>query len=580
MKKIFFLLLILLSFGIPHAYSKNFKILKVNIEAEIKPDGIVTIKEKRTYLFEGKFTWANYKLPKNGFDSLMNIRMQVNGQPLINSNIKESGTFQVKESSSAVEIKWYFEAEDKVMDFMIIYDLQGALVSGSEHTEFYWTYLSNKWKKETESLEVRLKLPESTENDSLFTWLKTGASNVELNKEKNGIHIVGSNINSSDQVALRLVFPTGILNREDLNITGYRLEQAKQEELAIAEKENRRKKQKEAFAQFSLPIAILIILISISTYYLIYLKYGKNHQAQDRIPQRFTSLPSDEHPALIGWLYYSRGIGASLLTATVFELARKGYFNIVELDVQKKWYERSLPHFSLEKSEKEPGADLEDFELMLYTYLVKRIEDGKNRFDQLFKNTGFKTEASSFYTKWQAQLKSAGKSRDWFDQNSITWSIKSALIQVFLLLSNVFILLGDPQMAIVPGFTTIMLLICSAAIIRRTPEGEFLYRKILAYRKTMKALGVKVMESSPERHYINAIAMGLNQKDIEKIFDQKDVAASFPWIVLLTGNNASVYNITHRLSTLAASGTTSFGGVAGGGATAGSAGGGAGGGAG
>ena len=84
-------------------------------------------------------------------------------------------------------------------------------------------------------------------------------------------------------------------------------------------------------------------------------------------------------------------------------------------------------------------------------------------------------------------------------------------------------------------------------------------------------------------HFIYATALGLSEQQINQFFEQATDGSDFliPWIVLTTSTSQSPATVASSLSTLAASGSTSFGGTSGGsGASVGTPGGGASGGAG
>jgi len=86
-----------------------------------------------------------------------------------------------------------------------------------------------------------------------------------------------------------------------------------------------------------------------------------------------------------------------------------------------------------------------------------------------------------------------------------------------------------------------------------------------------------------DRHYVYAIALSLSGSRIENLVKQSDGsdAVIFTWIVLMAGSDHTPASVAMTVSTLAASGTSTFSAASGGvGATAGTAGGGASGGAG
>jgi uncharacterized membrane protein len=131
------------------------------------------------------------------------------------------------------------------------------------------------------------------------------------------------------------------------------------------------------------------------------------------------------------------------------------------------------------------------------------------------------------------------------------------------------------------------MLASSYFIIRRTPEGEEVYRRWAAYRNGLKGANPETIRNGPsDLHFIYAMAFHLSGKTLGRIIetggqDQDRVSSIFPWILFLPGSMQTPQSMAKSVTTLAASSTTSFAGTSGGsGATTGVSGGGASGGAG
>jgi uncharacterized membrane protein len=577
MKKI--LLLFLLVFPAV-LNAKNFKIKNVDITANIQKDGTIEYQEKRTYYFEGDFTWANYVLPKKGYDSISNIQIQVNGKFFVNENSKKSGTFQINDSRKKVELKWFFDAADEHKTFAISYTLHGAIVPGNDYSEFYWTYLSDNWKKDTKDLKVSVNLPEESEPDNLFLWQKGKNEGLEIQKSRNGFSLAAENINKHQTVAVRLLFPTNILSFPEEQITSLTLQQVKDEERKQEIEQEKRRVRKEVLGKYDLPVAILLLLISAGIFYMIFSRFGIKYTIQEKIPGRLYEPPTDDHPALVGWLMNERSTSSFHLTASIFDLARKGYFQIVEQE-DKKWHEGKGAKFKVVKTGKEPSDSLKDFELMLLNFINDRIEEGKGKFDELFKDTSLKAPVNKFLIKWHKAIKEKGKEKIWFDYTSIKWSSVHAFLQILIMIVSIaFLIIGFGKLLLFATGIALIMAIMSLAIIRKTYKGEVDHKKWSAYKNGLKEASPETVNSDPELNYIYAIALGLGKKSIENIFShQNEGIPIFVWLVILNPSISPV-SAAQALSTLAATGTSSFGGAAGGGASAGSAGGGAGGGAG
>jgi uncharacterized membrane protein len=147
-----------------------------------------------------------------------------------------------------------------------------------------------------------------------------------------------------------------------------------------------------------------------------------------------------------------------------------------------------------------------------------------------------------------------------------------------------FLVYGNTGIAIIGLLITVAMMIASAAIIRRTPEGESVYKRWMAYKKGLKNADERTVRMEMlDRHFIYAVAFHLSQSKIKTLVEQSDnnFAVMFPWIVLMSGSTSSPASVASSIGALASTGAATATSVGGGsGASAGAAGGGAGGGAG
>ena len=66
------------------AQSKSYSIPEIRVSADVSEDGLIRINEERTYVFNGSYSWADYRLPLRGFSEIRNIRVSEVNQSYIN----------------------------------------------------------------------------------------------------------------------------------------------------------------------------------------------------------------------------------------------------------------------------------------------------------------------------------------------------------------------------------------------------------------------------------------------------------------------------------------------------------------
>lgn len=300
-------------------------------------------------------------------------------------------------------------------------------------------------------------------------------------------------------------------------------------------------------------------------------------------------IPGRQKPAAIGWLLMNQTVIGAHVTATLLDLARRGYFKIEENEADEEessWLssQEQKSSYSVQLLDKDPQSDssISDWEHDLFSFVTKRIKEEGNKMEDIFKFS--ETEVSKWFYAWKQKVSTYCKDQGWIDKNSYTgvfWNL--GLQSVLLLIGLVLIFLLHPVMAVALGITFTGAVL-SLAIIRRTPKGEEVHKTWKNYWNALKnAKDYSIPDDKLGLQFIYGIAFGLSKQNFEQMFEQNpDAVLMITWIAILPGSTNSPAAMASSFSNLAATGTISAGGgtVAGGGASASVAGGGASGGAG
>ncbi|MDZ7805612.1 MAG: DUF2207 domain-containing protein [Gracilimonas sp.] len=562
--------------------AKDYSIPDIRIDVQVNADGTVTVTEHRTYVYDGSYTWANYRLPKIDYSAIRNISVSENGDPFINLNTEEPGSFLVEESEEAFNIKWFYRAEDETRTFSISYTIEGAVVVGPEWSEFFWTYAASGREKSTDTFEIMLQLPAAVPPSDLHHWVREPAWAIDATTFENGFQFKGTDISRSQAVTIRTLFPSSVFNSQvDITDPVFSLDTAEQEEFDLRE-QRRIAAEEDAKAQIlAWEVLTIISGLSILIFIYFYRKYGSRHKVNLSSNQSIL-LPGREKPAAIGWLIHNRTVTHGLIMATLLDLARQGYLSLKENEADDDgWLASKESYFTLHPTESTPVGTLTEYEQNLLNFVLSRINEEGNKLEDIFKFSD--SDVSKWFYKWKDELKDHCEAREWIDPESYKGMYWNLGLQTLLLAaSTVGLFLIHPLMSIAMGVSFVMLIL-SLVIVRRTPKGEELYRRWKNYIKALQnAKEHSISEDLLGLHFIYSIAFGVGKQHIETMFEQNPQAATtLYWIVILPGSGSSPANVATSFSNLAATATSSAsGGSFGGGATAGTAGGGASGGAG
>lgn len=576
-RNVFFLFLFLLPLTVT---AREYDIPTITVQAEIQDDGLIRYIEERHYRFEGDCRYAYYTLPLHGFESVENISVRQDGRALTNDNSETPGTFKVERDNDELRITWYFEVDDITEHlFTIQYDLREALVTGPDYSEWFRIFLSDQLDRSPKSFQARISLPQQIDEDEWHIWLRDTPGRVKKRTDQNLLFLEIDDLEASDQVMARILFPTRVLSEAEITDRRFGLDRVMEEEAARQEARDRERQL------YTLGIGLMFVLVPASFLLFVwfYRRYGRRYKPGITTRQYLFSPPSHHPPAMIRMLILgplNKEPDKLSLGITLFDLSRRGYFRIVEKKGDKKFLSSETPQYHLEKTGKKPGDDLYDWERELLNIVNKRIDEGATRMDHVLK---WSDKADrKWWKKWRKQFKKTMKEQEWFDHLSGKAMTFHMLAQIPFLLGMIGVLFLAGAAGMIGVLFVISMMLLSLALSKRTQKGADLHAEWSAYRKALKkAPNSSFDQKEISRHFVFAIALGLSKKQMEKrLADVDEDSPLFIWIAPISGVHGSA-DIASGLSTLASSGTSSFSGVpGGGGASAGSAGGGAGGGAG
>lgn len=564
-------------------FANTYEIPEILVEVTITPSGVVKIQEHRTYDFDGDFSWADYRLPKRGFSEIKNIQVSDGDTAYINENSEQPGTFNISENNNAIIIKWHYNASDESRVFTVSYELTNALVIGHQWSEFFWNYLASGREKSTRNFYANITFSDTLQPSSLHSW-SYGHESSSINHQEGYYQIVADNIPKSQSIRTRLVFPSSVFNQIENLITddNFHLELVEQEELE-REQERARIEARNAFYQsITLEGTILLSLLSLGVFLLIYNKFGKRHAVGTFSDTETIMLPDNTQPALIGMLLYSQHVSPNHLTATIFDLARRGWFNIHEQEKEQTFFSSGKSEFVISKPSNRPQTSLLTWEEMIVDFIDEQLEKENSTFEKISQESS--KGIYSWYSRWCKALKKDFNDKKWIDRKSYKGVFINIIVQILFLSSSVFLLIRGDAIAFVALFISVVFLVASIAIIRRTSLGEAIHIRWKAYHNGLKNADKRTINMETlDRHFIYATAFHLSEKQLTTLFKSGGYKNNnvFPWIILMPGSLVTPANMASSMKTLTASGNSSFSGTSGGmGASSGMAGGGASGGAG
>ena len=327
------------------AETKNYYFPEVRIEVAVEKDGSFLVDEFRTYEFQGRFSWADLRIPLGagyvGPGREISISeftvSDENGRTLKVESSAQNGLFAAK---------WYYSAASERRTFHIHYRMRGGIISYPEVTELCCQVIGAWWERPTKKvlIEVRLPVPLLSRGD-LKVWGHGPLAGWSEVVDERTARFSAVDVPSRQLVEIRVVWPSGIVS--GVPKTGESLASIKEEEArfvgeTISRVERAREEQeknKQAWLKGLGAWGIWQIagpLIWLLFYFRTWSRVGEDYRFEG-LPDYYRELPSDLPPAFVQVLMREgRDITPAAFTATIFDLARRGWVRMEDRAVERK----------------------------------------------------------------------------------------------------------------------------------------------------------------------------------------------------------------------------------------------------
>lgn len=322
----------------------DFNIVSEKIHAQISSDGSVRFTEE--YLYDVDYmNGAIFMIDRTGYelkDYQVGIKDEQTQDYIMfeESPTGASETFQVSQSSDRYEFKVYYPQQNQKVTFVLEYTLADLVTNFSDTAEFNRKIVGENINDHID-VEALIVLPGKVANKEDFRAWGHGApqGDVQLIEYdgKSAIQVKVPHNAPNQFVEINSIFPIALTpNNEN------KREVAKKNE--IIERENGQVEQdRETYATQlgwirlgSMLLAILmpVLPMGLLTYYLGKKKALNPHPVH--LPDHIYTLPEDITPALMATSVFRAAPTTEDLTATVVDLARKGYLKLTEIKKERR----------------------------------------------------------------------------------------------------------------------------------------------------------------------------------------------------------------------------------------------------
>ena len=373
MKKILLVLaLLLLTFPISSfAAEKSWEISKWDTQIRINPDASFDVIDTVTFDFHGSFSFVTRSIDNQKFDRITDYTVTDESGATVSSG----SSLSYDAESDAYVSTLNFSAKDESRTFTFHYSIEGALGYFEDHDELYWNILPSERDVRVGSVSATVTLPAKTPVEKLQRALYTEGKNEKTGATDGVFTFAASDLGASTNFTIVAGFPTGIVknpgvyriestpkNAEvfvngeravsntplalrgsglDLNegVNHITLKKFGYADLAFSitpAADARETIRQELSMQWWYPLLIILLGLYIAHPLFVLLAMIIHWRRRGRDPKgRGTIIaqydpPLHLPPTLVGVLIDER-VDMHDITATIIDLARRGYLHIKEL---------------------------------------------------------------------------------------------------------------------------------------------------------------------------------------------------------------------------------------------------------
>ena len=498
--------------------SASYRIDDLRIRAEIKKDGSVLVTEQVLYSAD-KINGILYNVDAKGYGELKNLNVfyEENGKfiPAVKQRGSQRGSYTVSEDDGLYKIKLYYPLRNEREYFAVRYILPQGVTVYKDTAQFNRKMVGENWEKSIRNVQVTVELPEEISKEKIYAFGHgplTG--NIEILNGRE-IKYTLENYYPGEFLETNILFPKELvseINKKYIKNKNAFSEIMKMEK-NFAEEANRERDRAVKIMGLKWAVfgAAVCWIIFVGTF--IYLKNGKRYKVKAPYGEYFRELPDDYTPAVAGAVVSRTAIKPEHLFATVMDLVRKDFLELIEEGNQT----------ILRRTEERDFTSLKPYEKYVLDWYINDMGDGMEVvLENVEKYISGSRNAKKFYSKYQVWYKGVADDL----KNLGIVKAKSKKIPTLLGVFTGFLMFpggvfmaqkfGEPKFMIFT-FGAIPFIIFSGSKRKLSLEAEEAYARWSAFKKFLvdysnleeaKTASVHIWE----HYFVYAVALGVAEK--------------------------------------------------------------------
>nr|WP_239565150.1 DUF2207 domain-containing protein [Brevibacillus fulvus] len=361
-------MLILLAAGCSEE-SDGFTIDRVDIQAELLPDGDLYVEELYTYTFRGQYdgmvrTIGDYE----------NIEYFEAYLPPANKQLGEfayeDGTL-LETTQDAETFYSYSPSSKETKRVFYRYRIDAAAKRLKDTAKFYWAFFDDSNETDLHHVTIELHLPDNVSPDDLHLYLFDRSGGRITNVDNRTISYQTDFLPAYQDSEIHLLFPEQLLTEARY----YRSEQSKEQLIQEAERQENRYSERGRLLSLAAKMDQFILVLILVGFGCLVLDHLFRRFRSIRAKITFADLAAAD-PLFISYLYRNGRLQENDFLAGLFSLYQKGRLKVEQVTANKRFLrEKDGPKQTYLFTFIGNRADLTRYEQYLLDWLFQKQEN-------------------------------------------------------------------------------------------------------------------------------------------------------------------------------------------------------------
>jgi len=339
------------------SFAANYRIEKLDIEANLQKDGSMVVSEAVTYDID-EINGVYFDIDAKGFGELEDL--QVFEDDPNTSSFKEVDTsnYEVSVSDELYRIKLYSKNQNNIRTFKFVYKLPEAIKVYDDVAQFNRKMVGKEWQQGIKYITAKVIVPVPTNYDnSNILVFGHGPLTGEVDREENTVVYKLDDYYPEDFLEAHILMEPEIFSEYDKSkIIHKDMKQelldmeAKLSEEANTERDKASSQQKISKKQ-GVILGVLGSIWGVLMFY-IYGIYRRRNRVKNSVGKYLRELPDDSSPALVGSFMTDSISGNEILATIVDFIYINDFGDGKSLDLKSFGFFQKVPMSTARKFEK------------------------------------------------------------------------------------------------------------------------------------------------------------------------------------------------------------------------------------